>query len=364
MTTYKKSRKSILPLLLLGLFTGIGLFLALHQHESSARVAGTNYPAAAGESNNSPQVFSAETVVLSKEAQRIAALTKTMQRARDIGFNLNAPMEFYGRVVDQYGKPVRGLNAKISYYYYNDVVVATYEPHRGEESRVTDENGEFLFSGKNGITLSVNLEARKGYRFGKDGYWSHSFQSDKQSGVTLQPTSKDRPHIFQAYRLGQAAKLDTESLHQLLEVDCRVYSLSFDKKRIVPDGSGDIQIIVWQKRDAVDKKSSAWGVELKGRDTLLQETNDPFLYWAPSDGYGAAWSFSWSSADTAYNLSKTFSFWIKRGDTYGSLRIESDAFFKDGLMVGIRYALNTKQGERNLQPVLPDWTPEDVAAHK
>jgi len=363
MKTNKTNWRRALRPLLFGLVAGIALFIALHQ-SSKERVNSTRPKGAIVQPSGNSAASAPEIVDSNKEIRRIAALTKTMQRARDIGLSLNAPMEFHGRVVDQYGKPVSGVSAKLTYIYYSAVVLAAYEPHKGVEGRVTDENGEFSFTGKEGVTLTVNLEPRKGLRFGKDGYWSHSFQSDKQSGVTVQPTSRDKPYIFRAYRLGQPAELGTGSLHQLLEPDRQIYSLSLDKKTITPGSGGDIQITVWQMRDPVDKKSSAWGVELKGHGLVLQETDDPFLYWAPSEGYGPTWSFSWSSEDKKYNANRTFSFWIKRGDYYGSLRVEFGAFFREKLMVEPLYALNKKPGDPNLQPVLPDWPPKDSPAKK
>ncbi len=273
-------------------------------------------------------------------------------------------MEFYGRVVDQYGKPVPGVKAKMRYVYYNAVVLATYEPHKAEEFHLTDEKGEISFGGKEGVSLTVTLEPLKGLRFGRNGYWSYSFQSDKRAEVPLQPTSRDRPFIFNAYRLGEPAELIMGSMHELIETDRRVYSLGFDRKEIVYGDRGDIQISVWQTRGSSESRSSSWGVELTGNGTLLQETNDPFLFWAPDGGYAANWKYSWSGTDKDYSRSKVFSFWIKRGENFGSLKIGCDAFFKGEMMIEPIYRLNIRPNDPNLQPVLPDWPVKDSPARK
>jgi len=280
-------------------------------------------------------------------------MIKHMQRARDIGLSLNAPMEFYGRVVDQYGKPVPGVSAKLNYIHYNAVVLATYEPHKAEEKSVTDSNGEFSFSGKEGVTLTVTLEPKTGVSFGNNGYWSHSFQSDKQSGVTKQPTSKEHPFIFPAYRLGQPTDLKVGLVEDYLIADNRVYQISLSQEKVIESGVGDLQISVWQEGIAY-KPGTSWGFNIKGENIQLQPADDSFLYWAPNEGYLSSWNFSWADGDENYSSERNFKFWIKKGEHYGSLKVECGSFWKGKFRLIIFSSLNKTPGDPNLQPVLPN----------
>ena len=298
------------------------------------------------------------------ESRRIAALTKTMQHARDIGLSLNAPMEFFGRVVDQDGKPVPGVSVNLDYIYYNAIVLATYEPHKGQETRLSDQNGDFSFTGKVGVTLTVTLEPMPGIRFGRGGYWSHSFQSDKQSGVSVQPTTKQSPYVFPAFRLGQSAQLKLGFLEAFLQPDGRAYQINLSQDKVSEEGVGDLEVSVWQK-GTYGKSGTSWGIKVNAVSNIeLQSTDDPFLYRAPSGSYQREWTSSRADGDHEYGRDRDFKFWVKQGDYYGSLSLECVAFFKDKFRLIVRSSINQKPGDTNLQPVLPDWPPKATTTKK
>ncbi len=354
-------RRFFLSLLLLGCFIG-GVYLSVY-FRSKSEENGANPEVINAQSSRKFSTASTAPTGL-HDPRRIAALTKSMQKARDIGLSLNAPMEFYGRVVDQFGKPVPGVSAKLRYVYYNAVVLATYEPHNAEEKRVTDGNGEFSFSGKEGVTLTVTLEPQTGLRFGDNGYWSHNFQSAKKSGVTMQPTTKEHPFIFPAYRLGQPAKVKDGFIEAYLIPDKRAYQIHLAKGKITEDGVGDLSVSVWQA-GVYGKSGTSWGISIKGgSDLQFQSTEDSILYWAPSEGYQASWGFSWVDGEKGYSRGRNFKFWFKEAGSYGWLRIECTAHFKDEFQLLVFSSLNQKPGDQNLQPVLADWPPKDAAAGK
>jgi hypothetical protein len=287
-----------------------------------------------------------------------------MERARDIGLNMNAPLEFYGQVIDQHGKPVPGVSATLKYNYFNAVVLAAYDAHNAEEKRVTDQNGEFGFFGKKGISLSVRLEPLTGFKFGNGGYWSRNFSTDRESSVKLPPTTKEKPFIFPAYRLGLPADLKNGFMQEFLIADNRLYQVRLAEKKITEDGVGDLEVTVWQK-GVYGKAGTSWGISIKGGNKLqIQPTNDPFLYWAPSEGYQSSWFFLCADGEEGYSRERDFKFWVKQGDSYGSLSVECVAHFKGEFRLIVRSSQNNKPGDQNLQPVLPDWPLKEAPASK
>ncbi len=355
-----KARNLILfALLLIGCFIG-GIYLSVYlTREPKKGDAGINHSQAAGGSEKNRFAIAAKF----KEAKRLAALTQTMQRARDIGLSLNAPLEFYGRVVDQYDKPVPGVSVTLEYNYFSAVVLAAYDAHNSEEKRITDGNGEFNFSGKEGITLSVSLEPMKGIRFYRSG-WSHNFSANKDSSINMSPTSKDKPFVFHAYRLGQPANVKQGFIQEFLLPDSRTYQIKLAEEKISEDGVGDLKVSVWQK-GVYGERGTSWGISIEsGSNFWFQQADAPFLYWAPSDGYQSSWSFSWADGEKNYSDARDFKFWVKQGDHYGSLSVECGTFFKQRFRLIVRPVMNLKAGDPNLQPVLPDWPPKDAAAGK
>ncbi len=297
------------------------------------------------------------------ESRRLASLTKTMQRARDIGLSLNAPMSFYGKIIDQYGKPVSGVSAEFQSIYYNDIVLATYEPHKKKETRVSDANGEYSYSGQNGVTLSVSLLPQRGLRYEKFGSWSHSFQSNNGPSVKIPPTSKDKPFIFHVYRLANPVAVRTAFVEGYIAADKQTYGVSLSKEKLVESGAGDFDVTVWQQGIEY-KKGRSWGIDLHGTHLQIAPTDDPFLYWASLEGYQPVWNYSCSDDLEDYRDERNFRFWIKQGEFFGSLSVECVAFWKDKFRLIVRSSINEKPGDPNLQPVLPDWPPKDMAVKK
>ena len=107
--------------------------------------------------------------------------------AKAIARMLNAPIEFYGKVIDQYGQPIEGARAFLG--------AADQILGKGSDyTRVSDENGFFSITGIGGAYLTVSVS-----KIGYDRFFERSngtFRYGKQDPRLRPAPSKDKPAVF------------------------------------------------------------------------------------------------------------------------------------------------------------------------
>jgi hypothetical protein len=112
---------------------------------------------------------------------------EAMVKEKSIAFakRNNAPIAFYGRVVDQDGKPLEGVAVDFNVTAIPMIPVLWGPDETTKVSCVTDQNGLFSVEGKRGTGLDVTGLRKEGYR--KSGYY-------QQGNVRYEPYGSQR-HI-------------------------------------------------------------------------------------------------------------------------------------------------------------------------
>jgi hypothetical protein len=95
----------------------------------------------------------------------------------------NAPIAFYGRVVDQDGKPLQGVGVDYSVGAI-PLIPTPWGPDKTKDgSSVTDQNGLFAVEGERGVRFGVHSLRKTGYR--ESGYY-------QQGHVRYEPYDSQR----------------------------------------------------------------------------------------------------------------------------------------------------------------------------
>jgi hypothetical protein len=154
--------------------------------------------------------------------------------------NRNAPIEFYGRVIDQNSNAIPGVN----------ITASIQQPHASLSSNyditisntvvrlhiTTGENGRFQIEGEAGEGVSLESIKKAG-----DQLSQKSPKFFGQSGGSF-----ENPVVIKMWRLGKGAKLISGSKFWGIIPDGRLYTIDFlhQKKIDSSDASGDIRISV------------------------------------------------------------------------------------------------------------------------
>jgi len=97
----------------------------------------------------------------SNEVQRLRQWYQAMDNA-DPAFGSKTPIEFYGKVMDQYGNPVSSATVKLYWGKGTNLLMQTLQ------------DGSFIFSGATGAGLDVRIY-KNGYTKGSQSYGSFEY---------------------------------------------------------------------------------------------------------------------------------------------------------------------------------------------
>lgn len=233
-----------------------------------------------------------------------------MEKA-DESWQWKMPIEFYGKVLDQFGKPVAGAEVELN---WTTVIGPIPDP---KKTMRTDSNGRFTVTdiqGK-GITIAVSKD---GYESESD--WIQSFEYAEFYKNDFYVPDPNNPVLFHLHKL-----MGAEPMYQF-EVNNEI---AFDGPPVVLDvASGKVATI----------GDFAFSLRLDGRSekdpdyTLLLQaqnnaefilTSERFPFNAPENGYQTQMAIHQKADDTNYNSRQTFHFYAKtRGGKYGVVWFE------------------------------------------
>lgn len=190
-----------------------------------------------------------------------------------------APIEFYGKVIDDRGAPVDGATI-----YYS--VADQYFGDSSKYTGTSDSDGSFTISGVKGAGVYVEVSKEGYYRVTEKSY--ASFGYGVPSG--RQPPSKDNPAIFVLRKKGIAEPLVYVSSRQYkVPRDGTPFEIDLRTGRQAGAGAGDVKVERWvsdQNKDAAGRFD--WKCRISVPGGGLIEKTELFDFDAPENGYTEA----------------------------------------------------------------------------
>lgn len=252
----------------------------------------------------------------------------------------SAPIEFWGKVLDQHGNAVPNVTVHYS-------VADKYFKDGSKYEGAGDAQGFFSIDKLKGTGLYV--------RVAKDGYYHIAEKSARSFGYGMPvggtPPSKGNPAIFLLHKRGETEPLIKSAGTVRLPRDGTPTEITLRKERpaAVPVGQGDLRVEVWTddaNKDA--RRMYDWRCRVTVPGGGFIERTREFDFTAPIEGYVS-----------------TFEYAMKRGEARWINRVEREFFvqLKDGAFARLRFDLaaggdhfvslesylNPKSGSRNLE---------------
>lgn len=215
------------------------------------------------------------------ENPQSSRLQASNARYQQVLSDWQAPIDFYGKVIDENSNAIAGASVQFSW---------TEIPLRPDEKASTQSDSEGLFSlrNKRGPTLNVSV--------GKEGYYAtrpqlHSFSyalgSDRFS------PDPQTPVVFRLRKKGigeQLIHVGGVGLHTmrdfLLNADGKPTEVSLRDGRSTPAGGGDVKV-EFKAGPALDNSPSriTWQCQITIPGGGLISTDEEFPFLAPESGY-------------------------------------------------------------------------------
>jgi hypothetical protein len=260
------------------------------------------------------------------------------------------PIEFYGRVVDQFDAPVAGAEIRAQVIYNTGSSSGVTK-----RTLITDSGGNFALVGVEGRTLDFNI-VKVGYDFIP--------QKDAYDYTALVPEHKrhhpdpNKPVVLQMWKLqGGEPLIEKHNLAKLIS-DGRAYRFDLVKGSIVPSG-GDLIVHLYHDHQSPGTRVERydWKVELIAVDGGLKEENQrvAHMYLAPSEGYTERFTIDKPARSADWSRAYTANFFAKvRTNLYARLSFDVHTIpTGDGSYVNLTWWLNPNPGSRNLEGPAP-----------
>ena len=273
-------------------------------------------------------------------AQPDAAESKLDRAARKGQSRLQA-IELYGRVEDQHGRSVPGV--QITY----DAGGLHLAPGSGRGTLVSDARGAFHIQNARGVDLSIPSMSKPGYQFRTT--YEGDLNPQRMGGGQWKRYTRQSPAVFVLWKADQFPALERGTRTLYMEPQAEGHTLAFGPLAALSPGrvNGDIHVVF-------QRSPTEWSVRLSAIDGGLQEQTRPvpYPYTAPATGYTPVLEYRFPKSERS-DLDKRLYFRSRNGQVHGYLDLKLSPYFNDeqsGILM--QYVVNTNKS-RDLSTPAP-----------
>jgi hypothetical protein len=268
---------------------------------------------------NAPTGSTGAATVLAN-APRPPPESKADRRREVLSTYNDVPIDFYGKLEDQYGNPVGGAEVKGSIRVISGV-------RQGTDwlTTTSDENGLFHFHGK-GQDIST-MPSKKGYALASlDGGGNYSMLGPEKERAHPDPNN---PVVIKMWKLQGAEPL--LSIDQRYKLPYKSDPVYFDliAGKVVPSG-GDLKLTVNRSPGVISGRSRLdWSLQIEAVDGGVMDAagQERIIYAAPDSGYQQSMTFTFSTnAPNKWSGGFTQGFLLtsRSGQVYGKVGLSFD----------------------------------------
>jgi hypothetical protein len=280
----------------------------------------------------------APTLDASKQDEKRIGAIEAMRRA------YNAPIVFYGKVVDEEGNPL--AEAKVG-YSVADNPLKDGSKYEG----MSDASGSFSLSGVKGASMTVAV-TKEGYYFirgkssGSFGYGVPNSSPDRRDIPT-----KETPAIFVLRKMGETVPLLAKGARVKMPKDGSPMAVDLETGRATSGNQGDLVLECWTQNEGMDPNLAQpydWRFRLTVPGGGVVERMDQFAFKAPTEGYREVVEFAMPKDAERWKQDFEAEYFVKLGDgRYARMqfRITSGGAH----FATVSSYLNPTPGSRNLE---------------
>jgi hypothetical protein len=257
----------------------------------------------------------------------------------------NAPITFYGKVVDENNQPVAGVQVRAE-ILVGYMVSPTQGGQRLDQiSLTTDPDGKFTVDNVKGTSIRFNVIQKDGYqlspRVGKPTYLYYP--------VKVHPNF-EKPEIFRMWKMrGKEPLIQTGWDHKL---SCDGTINRFDLLHGSQNAHGNLEIVCTRvPLNIVPRENRRFDYSIK--ITIvgggIQPTDDEFTYLAPENGYRPDLTIAQKADNPKWQGGMKQEFYIKtKNGDYGRLFVDWYAWQTSPTHLDWNCSINPS-GSRNLE---------------
>lgn len=262
---------------------------------------------------------------------------------------INAPMSFFGKVLDQNNQPIPGATVRFNTRSAIMIGPRSSQTKMTEWEKVTDADGRFSLTEASGDVLCIEALEKPGYETSPKISTAYIFSG--RSSEELHHPDVGNPVIFRMWKRQGADRLATADKFYGLAPDNRIYTIDLLNHRKTegetPDG--DLRVRMKRPPQIEPRSKFPWEVTIEAVEGGLIETKDEMMNLAPEKGYAPRYELRMDPAEPDWvpQLKKQF-YLFSRGKLYTRFTVEFLPDYNDKSVFAIKYFLNPT-GSRNLE---------------
>lgn len=263
------------------------------------------------------------------------------RRANEIQLGIqqaNVPIDFWGKIVDQNSKPLKGVVIRYRVGKPRDI----WDSNTAVREITTDQNGSFHINDK-GDGFSFEAFEKKGYKIAQGQRSTYTYSDSSERYVP----DKNNPKIFTLIKKDEIQDLISFSKQLLLDWDgAPVY---YDLKSGKLGESGEIEITAFRGEVKGEGRQARydWLFKVEVPNGGVIQTKREESSFAPKEGYKSHWEYGFSSSDPEWGHRKkgqTFLFFKLQNGNYGRLEIDFSSELGSRISGRINSYLNPSGG--------------------
>jgi len=249
-----------------------------------------------------------------------------------------APIEFYGRVIDENSNPVAGANITFKW--------AEIPAPDGNRTATTESDAEGLFSlhGKRGPSLAVWV-GKNGYYAPHRGQWGFNYAL----GPDIISPDPQNPIVFVLHKKGKGESLIVMKRNYGIPRDGTPVSIDLTTGATTTSKSGNLVVQCWTQ-DAGKRSGEKYDwhcvVSIPGGGAVTN--NEEFAFEAPENGYAPSLEIAMPADRPDWRDDVDLKFYYRLADgRYGRMTFSMVAFGHHFCMID---SVLNPSGSRNLEP--------------
>ncbi|MEM1059359.1 MAG: hypothetical protein AAGK14_08930 [Verrucomicrobiota bacterium] len=252
----------------------------------------------------------------------------------------HAPIDFWGKVVDQDGKPIEKAEILFGVKDHPEV-------DNPKVKDFSDSKGLFELTGRRGAGLFVKVS--------KEGYYelpasARSLEYYKRGDSNVRLPTKENPAVFVLQEKGEGADLIApRSRYFNLDSAGKPTAIDLERGRVVGNiENSDLVVRCWVGEPGENGKQD-WSYSIEVPKGGIQKRTYDFEFIAPEGGYGSTVSVDFDSEANNWRGSITEGYFIKLADgTYA--RVTVTVYGRESPNIDVRNIyINPIKGNKNLE---------------
>jgi hypothetical protein len=271
----------------------------------------------------------------SSEAVNVRQSPEIIRQAME---SQNIPVDFFGMVLDQDGKPLSDATVRVKVRHWN-VTSPTAFGSEGQMvplEKQTGTDGRFQLNGATGDAFDLDSVQKDGYEL----------EPNTKRSYPAAGGSFGVPVVFRMWSTNIHEALITGEKFFHIIPDGRTYLIDLNTGTISESGNGDLKVWIKYSTKIDAGQNYNWSSDMDVIDGgLLEETDAASsMYSAPTDGYIPAFTYQQQIMTGQHGSTgvKRFYTKLKNGREYGRISINLLAPYNDAVpgLIRIQYAIN------------------------